>query len=514
MTIIENSMLFHLLPAFCGWCRDIWEESALGSLCRRIWLWFQRKVRESVVCQSLAGEGHLPRKWRESVSGALFQGLLDLPCRLVRWIYRTGQSLWDGSFFCRLVFAAGNWSCVLLGLFILVMLIAPHGRWNNAYGFLGSVAVTAVFVLTCCPTRPSRRLEGAEYGPYMFFFLICVAGALVSSISTQASFRFFLFYAAAFLLAVLVRSSVDSLEQLRLVVALAVLGLVIAGLYGCYQGYLGVEVVASQQDMKVNVDMPGRVYGFFDNPNNFAEILLMLIPLDLGLLFSAKGWRQRLLALAALAPCLGAIALTLSRSGWIGLALAVCVFIALLNWRLVPVALVLGFFALPFLPTAVYNRILTIGNMQDTSTRYRFAIYLATANLLEDYWLRGVGLGTDVLKEAFQHYPTMFDGNYPIHTHNNYLEMWCELGLAGGIAYIAMLLHTLKSGMRQFCLSKNRRLRYMLAAAIGAFCGIMVVSVAEYTWFYPRNMFIFWFLMGVIMACVKLARKEAARETI
>ena len=514
MTMIENSFLVHLLLSLSRLCRRIWEESALCRLCRGAALWFRRRAEESVVCQSLAGEGRLPRSWETSVSRALFQGLLDLPCRLVRWIYRKGQGLWDGSFFCRTVFAAGKWSCAVLGLFILVMLIAPHGRWNNAYGFLGALAVTAVFILTCCPTRPERRLEGAAYGPYTFFFLICVFGALAYSLSTQASLRFFLFYTAAFLLAVLVRSSVDTLEQLRLVIALAIFGLVIAALYGCYQGYLGVEVVASQQDMKVNADMPGRVYGFFDNPNNFAEILVMLIPLDVGLLFSARGWRQRLLALAALVPCLGAIALTYSRSGWIGLVLAACVFIALLNWRLVPVMLVLGFFALPFLPATVYNRILTIGNMKDTSTRYRFAIYLAAGNLLEDYWLRGVGLGTDVLKEAFQHYPTMFDGNYPIHTHNNYLEMWCELGLAGGVSYIAMLLYTLKSGLKQFCGSKNKRLRVMLAGSLGAFCGILVVSIAEYTWFYPRNMFIFWFLMGVIMACVKLGRKEAAGEAI
>ena len=50
----------------------------------------------------------------------------------------------------------------------------------------------------------------------------------------------------------------------------------------------------------------------------------------------------------------------------------------------------------------------------------------------------------------------------------------------------------------------------MLAAAIGAFCGILVIGLAEYTWFYPRNMFIYWFLLGIIMVCVKLGRQEQA----
>ena len=47
-----------------------------------------------------------------------------------------------------------------------------------------------------------------------------------------------------------------------------------------------------------------------------------------------------------------------------------------------------------------------------------------------------------------------------------------------------------------------------MAAALGAFCGILVIGVAEYTWFYPRNMFIYWFLFGVIMTCVKLSRNS------
>ena len=46
----------------------------------------------------------------------------------------------------------------------------------------------------------------------------------------------------------------------------------------------------------------------------------------------------------------------------------------------------------------------------------------------------------------------------------------------------------------------------MLAAAVSALCGILVVSIAEYTWFYPRNMFLFWFLFGVIAVCIKLTR--------
>ena len=107
-----------------------------------------------------------------------------------------------------------------------------------------------------------------------------------------------------------------------------------------------------------------------------------------------------------------AIGETYGRASWIGLAGAVLVFLALLNWRWVPVFLLVGLAAIPFLPETIYNRILTIFNAgEDSSVQYRFGIYETTRNLMEDYWARGVGLGTDVMKKVFQTYPTNFDGS-------------------------------------------------------------------------------------------------------
>ena len=91
--------------------------------------------------------------------------------------------------------------------------------------------------------------------------------------------------------------------------------------------------------------------------------------------------------------------------------------------------------------------------------------------------------------------------------------MWGETGILGMLAYLALLLWRLKTGVKAFCAALDPRVRRMLAAAIGAFCGILVIGLAEYTWFYPRNMFTYWFLFGVIGACVKLTQMERARHT-
>ena len=509
MELVRQSFLAYLLSRVA----EDWSDSRLNRLC--LWLeeHLRRSAADSAVCRFLWREGTLPRRWEESWSRFLFAALLDIPCAVVRWIYRTGRGLWEGSFFCRCLLSLSGCFWVLLGGFALVMLSVPHDYWNNAYGFLGAVALAAFFVLGC-GRMPRRRLEGAAFGPYMLFYLLCVASGLTASLSTRMSMRFFLFHAASFLFAMLMVSAVERLSQLRGAVALMTAGIVIAGVYGCWQGLTGT--IAPGTDVSKVLYTGGRVigraYSFFDNPNNFAELLVMLIPLDLGLLLTARTWTGRLASLATLAPCLVSIGYTLSRSGWIGLALAVCVMALLLNWRLLAPLAILGVAALPFLPSSIYERVLSIGDRSDTSVSYRMAIYQSTFNLLRDYWLKGVGLGTDALGQAFRDYPRMYDGHFPIHTHNNYVEIWCETGLLGFLAYLALLANTAKTALRQFCRTADRDVRRMLAAAVGAFCGISVISLAEYTWFYPRNMFMYWMVFGVICACVKLGKQESAAE--
>ena len=510
MSITESSVFLRFFLAFWLGLRNAVSHSGVNALCHKLERGVRRLLSGSVLWQFAWREGVVSRAWKGSIACRLFTAILNIPCAIVKALYHAGRPVWEGSLFCRLLRALGGATFFFLGLFMLVMLMAPHSLWNNVYGLLGAVALTALFVVGSA-SRRQYRLELDTLGPYMTIYMAFICLALVGSLSTHMSLRFFAFHVTSFLLVLVVVSSIHKYEQLQLMVSLAVLGLSVAALYGCYQGYVGVEVVPSQQDMVVNAGMPGRVYSFFDNPNNFAEQLEMLLPLDLALFLNCR-WRGKLLSFLSLCLGVAAIGFTYGRASWIGLTLAVLVFVALMDWRWIPVLLVLGFAAIPFLPETIYNRILTIGNTEDSSTQYRFTIYDTTANLMKDYWLRGVGLGSDIMKKVFQTYPTNFDGSYPIHTHNNYLQMWGEAGIWGILSFLGLLVWQLKKGVKAFRAAADPRVRRMLAAAIGAFCGICVIGLAEYTWFYPRNMFTYWFLFGVIAACVKLVKAEKAAK--
>ncbi len=506
MSIAQNSFTLRFALALWALFKQAGRCSATARALNALEAWFRRQAAGSAICTFVWREGAVPKAWPQSVSCGLFTGILNIPCAAVKWIYQAGRRVWDASVSFRLVSALGGASFFFVGLFMLFMLAAPHTVWNNIYGFAAAAGLLCLFVLGSA-ARPKRRLELDRLGPYMVFYMAFLCIALAGSLSTRLSMRFFFFHLTGFLLVLVLVSAVRKYEQLQLTVALAVTGISIAALYGCYQGYVGVEVVASQQDMVVNAGMPGRVYSFFDNPNNFAEQLVMLLPLDIALFLNTH-WRGKLLSLLSVGLGAAAIGFTYSRSGWIGLAVGLAVFLALLDWRYVPVLILLALAAAPLLPETIYNRILTIGNSKDSSTQYRFDIYSTTANLMRDHWLRGVGLGSNVMQQVFQTYPTIFDGSYPLHSHNNYLQMWGETGIWGIAAFLALLAYQLKIGVKSVFAAADRRLRRLLSAAVGGFCGILVIGLAEYTWYYPRNMFTWWFLFGVIAACIKLVRLE------
>ena len=499
---VQNSCLFRLLLAFAA----LWRHSGVCALLDRLDRAFPRWLSGSRVFCLLGREGAAVRAWPGSVTATVLEAVVNLPTALVRWVYRPCRRVLEGSLFWRLLVWLGQSTAALTGLFLLVLLSVPHDSWNNVYGFLGALALAGLFVLASA--RGQLQFELKRLGPWFALFVLSIGAALFTSYSTSLSLRFFLFYVGAFLVTLLLVSAVKRPEQLVTMLTAVALGLLICGAYGCWQAYTGVEVVASQQDMFVNQGMPGRIYSFFDNPNNFAELLVMLLPLIFALLLVCRRWWVRLLSLAALGAGVISLGATLSRSGWIGMAVAAVVFLALINWKVLPLFLLVGIFCLPFLPDAIYNRILTIGNTQDSSTNYRFQIYDASFTMMKDYWFRGTGLGSDAMVSVFELYPPMKDGHFPVHTHNNYLQMWGELGLFGGIFHLGAVFGQLKQGIKAYYAAPgDRTLRLILAAAIGAFCGILVIGLAEYTWYYPRNLFCFWALFGVIAACVKLSRQ-------
>ncbi len=491
-----------------GWIRDsgVYRFLFVDGLVGRILAAVVRAVKGSAVCFFLWREGLLARSWRQSVLCSFLTGLANLPASILTWLRETIRPQWEGSIFLRSASFLGEHTPVLIGLLLMVTLSVDHSRWDNMYAFVGVLLICVLFVLAGSHRR-GRRFDVKSLGLYVVLNMAVICFSVLISQDRWTSVRFFVFQLTAFLILLLTVSSVKDYRQLRLLISLVVVGITVAALYGCYQGIVGVEVNTSQTDLTVelNQNMPGRIYSFFDNPNAFAGILVMIMPLTYALVLNAETWYGRFAALIALALCGLALAQTYSRAGWIGFAVTVVVFVLFWNWKLIPVLIFAGLCCLPILPENIYNRILTIGSKEDGSTNYRFHIYTATAQLLKVYWLQGVGLGSNVLHNAFKQFPAMYNGAYPVHSHCLYLQIWAETGVFGLLTFLGTMVQQGKNAAKA-CFLADRRLKLVIGAAIAGICGILVMGLVEYVWFYTRSLYLFWFIFAIVISGVQIAR--------
>ena len=238
---------------------------------------------------------------------------------------------------------------------------------------------------------------------------------------------------------------------------------------------------------------------------------LALPTLAVALVIASRSRWGKLAALCAAGTGVIALGMTYNRASWIGGVAAAGVFVFLWNRKLIPGLLLLGICALPVLPDTIFNRILTIFNLKDTSTSSRFPLYAAALEMIKTRPIRGAGLGTDVVRLAIKDM-NLYHGAAPfVHAHNLYLQIWLETGLIGLLSYLAAMISALKAAAKACKLRCPQEVRLITIGAAAAVAGILVDCLADYLWNYPRVMVVFWFLFAILLSGVKLARRAAQR---
>ena len=393
---------------------------------------------------------------------------------------------------------------------MLVVMVIPYEQWDNRYSLIGFALMFLLFLAGGMRSR-ALRLDLKSVGPYPVIFAGAVVLSWVVSYSSILSQRFLFFHITCMLCVVVTVSAVERTGDLVRLAGFASLAMFCTSAYGVIQRIQGVEINYSYVDMSVNEGMPGRVYSVFENPNAFGEVLVMLLPLAVALVIASRSRWGKLAALCAAGTGVIALGMTYNRASWIGGVAAAGVFVFLWNRKLIPGLLLLGICALPVLPDTIFNRILTIFNLKDTSTSSRFPLYAAALEMIKTRPIRGAGLGTDVVRLAIKDM-NLYHGAAPfVHAHNLYLQIWLETGLIGLLSYLAAMISALKAAAKACKLRCPQEVRLITIGAAAAVAGILVDCLADYLWNYPRVMVVFWFLFAILLSGVKLARRAAQR---
>lgn len=507
MTLLQESYLYHLWLALCA----VYEDSALHRILVRIGAWCSRQIDGSRVLRPLCREGAVARAWPDSCLCRGLTWLVNLPGRLLYRLYSMFQPTFEDSLFARLAFAMGEETAIAQSWLIMLLWVIPFTYWNNAYSLMGFAALLVLFHAGAMH-RKDFRLDLANIGFYPLALFGAMFLAVFFSYAPSMSLRFLFYHISAALCVVVTVSAVRCAEDLKRLAAGGAVCVAVSGAYGIVQRIQGVEVNRSYVDLKVNAGMPGRVESFFDNPNTFAEVLILLLPLVLALILCSRHLFSKLAACGVFAVGAAALGMTYSRASWVGIACAMVVMVFLWKPKLIPAFIVLCCAAVPFLPTTIWNRILTIANPADSSTASRIPLYQAALEVIRSRPIRGAGLGT-AAPQAYIAGWNLYHADFPyVHSHNFYLEVWVEAGLLGIAGFVASMLWNIKRTAHAVRRCADSAARTIACAAAASMCGAMVCGLADYLWNYPRVMCIFWFVFAVSLAGTKLCWESAEKS--
>lgn len=505
---IQESYLFVIWTALC----TVYHESRLHQLLVAAGHWCNRQIDTSGVLGVLCREGVAARSWSESRTCRVLSWLVNLPGYLLHRLYMAFQRQFDESFFANLAFSMGDETAIAESWAIMFLWVIPYDWWNNAYNFLGFAALLMLFYAGSMRRFKTMRLDIRSVGPYAIGMYAAVILGVALSAYPGLSARFLLYHTVCMLCVLVTVSAVRNINDLKRLAAGGSLVVLISSLYAAYQRIQGVEVNKSYVDLSVNAGMPGRVDSFFDNPNTFAQVLILLLPVVLGLALCAKKPIFKVAAGGIFLIGAAALGMTYSRASWVGIACAMAVAVFLWKPRLIPLFIACCLLAIPLLPDSIMNRILTIANTDDTSTAGRVPLYQAALGTIRESPFTGAGLGIDTVQKFIKD-NNLYHGRAPfVHAHNIYLQVWIEAGLLGIVSFVGASLLNIKNAARAVRHCGDSAARTLTCAAASALCGLMVCGLADYPWHYPRVMSIFWFVFAVCIAGTKLCRKSESGQ--
>ncbi len=400
-----------------------------------------------------------------------------------------------------------------IGMLISVALVpftSLFARPTLTLLLLVSITLLGYLVKLLCGKR-TLCMRGADWMILLLLALIGLGG--VSTFGGADSFRSALAYVCLglvyFAVANLVRTQAD---VQRVLVALIGSG-VLSALLGVWQ-YVFSTPSLEYLDLSLFADLGGRVSSTWGNPNMLAEALILLLPLTLVTVLL----QRRVLYGFGGVLCVGAVAacliFTWSRGAWLGALVSTLLLLLLLDHRVMSWTLlaILPTAALaPLLPDTVIRRFVSILSRTDSSIAYRRGLWRGVADLLSDHWITGVGVGERAFRTVYVEY-ALPGIETAMHSHSVYLQLLCSLGIVGLLVFGVALLLWLRQALRYYRYGRLRAPRLIVLAGVAGIAAMLVMGLFDDIWYNYRIYMLFWTVMGLVTAQLRVGESDEERE--
>lgn len=387
------------------------------------------------------------------------------------------------------------------GMLCLLLALLPLCGTSICWAMSMAVAVVWFFA-RAFGGQPGKKISGVDV-LLMMFPLLCVISALFS-FDRGDSVKVISMWLGLFLCVPFVRRAVSGRRQLIAALASLTAGAAASGCYGLFQ-YLSGMINTTWTDTELFEDLQLRVYSTFANPNVYGEFLLLVIPLVAGLALHLKGWKRWLLW-AVDALLMVNMVLTYSRGCYVGIALTAVVFLWNFSKKWLAAIAAVGIpLAIAAMPASVTARIMSIGNMSDSSTSYRMMIYIGTLLMFTRYWFSGVGIGEQAFNVIYPYY-ALTSITAP-HSHSLFFQAVVSFGIVG-LVYLILMWSNYQRKMKRVQPGMPRQDRLLMIGFGSVMWGMLVQSVFDYTWYNYRVFQLFWLVIALGFAAADALKNQ------
>jgi O-antigen ligase len=393
-------------------------------------------------------------------------------------------------------------SLAATGLVGLILAVTANGQPRSVGPIsLDTIVVCVPIAIVMCLPYVRRKgvdavpryLMGAAALAFLVWGLLSVVanGGQLSSLLTMVR------YASYFLLAIVVSVVAQDAPIRRLL--LWVIG-VTAGMTSVLS-FLQFKYPQFTPGMNgISPEISTRVVGTFYNSNFYAEYLLLAIGV-LGALFFTERGRPRVTAAVLGVLTVGALLLTYTRGSWLALAIAVVIFVTVVDVRYLFVVAMAGAVSVLVVPGVAAR--LTQSSANAGSADFRLGLWKVAGAAMGNRPLFGYAPGDflTAYREIVIARPELFQGYLGFGAHNAYFALAAETGVLGGILFfVATALHATRGVFVATRKGIGDAERYTALALSCVLIGFIANTFTSNTFQHPQSGLFFWILSGIVAA--------------